>query len=70
VILECLTAVKIHVEFLWVVTPCIVIVGYQCFVGPHFFHLLGEAISDGRNGNRYRPVMQVPVFHIAIHFTL
>jgi hypothetical protein len=31
---EAFTAVKIQVEFLWVVTPCNDVVGYQSFGGP------------------------------------
>jgi hypothetical protein len=37
---EVLMAVKIQVEFFWVVTPCNV-VEYQCFRGPCCLHLLG-----------------------------
>jgi hypothetical protein len=33
------TAVKIQVEVFWVVTPCSVVVGYQCFRGPCCLHL-------------------------------
>jgi len=29
--LQVFTAVKIHVKHFWVVTPCSVVVGYQCF---------------------------------------
>jgi hypothetical protein len=31
---EILTAVKIQIEVFWVVTPCGVVVGCQCFGGP------------------------------------
>jgi len=34
---EVITAVKIHLEFLCVVTPCSVVVGHRRFGGP-FFH--------------------------------
>jgi hypothetical protein len=37
-----LTAVKIQVEVVWVVTPCKVVVGYQRFRGPCCLHLQGE----------------------------
>jgi len=32
--LNVFTAVKVHVEFFWVVTPCSVVVGYRCLGGP------------------------------------
>jgi len=38
---EVFTAVKIEVEFFWVVTPCSVMVGYQHFGGPYCMHVLG-----------------------------
>jgi hypothetical protein len=31
--------VKIQIEVFWVVTPCIVVVGYKCFGGPFCLHL-------------------------------
>jgi uncharacterized membrane protein YgcG len=31
-----------QVQVFWVVTPCSVVVGYQCFGGPYCFHLQGE----------------------------
>jgi len=41
---EVLMEVKIEVEDFWVVTPCSVVVGYQCFIGPCFLH----PSEDGR----------------------
>jgi hypothetical protein len=38
-------AVKIQVEFLWVVTPCSDVVGHQRFGGSCCIHLQGEAKS-------------------------
>jgi hypothetical protein len=31
-----------QVEIFWVVTPCNVVVGYQCFRGPYCFYIQGE----------------------------
>jgi len=45
-----LTVVKIHIEVFWVVMPCSVAVGYQCFRGPHCFHLQGEVSGNGKKG--------------------
>jgi len=42
VIFEIFTAVKIQVEFFWVIMPCSVVVGYQCFRGPCCCHLQGQ----------------------------
>jgi len=38
-IFEVFTMVKIQVEVFWVVTPCSVVTGYQCFGGSCYFHL-------------------------------
>jgi hypothetical protein len=38
---EALTAVMFHVEVFWVVTLCIVVIGYQRFGGPCCLHLQG-----------------------------
>jgi hypothetical protein len=38
---EGLMVVKFQVEVFWVVTLCSVVVGYQCFRGPCYLHLLG-----------------------------
>jgi hypothetical protein len=40
---EVFTTTKIHVVVFWVVTPCIHVVEYQCFGGPCYVHLQGEA---------------------------
>jgi hypothetical protein len=37
--------VKIQVEFLWVVTLCSFVVGYQRFGGPWCLHLQGEDVE-------------------------
>jgi hypothetical protein len=39
---EVFTAMKIQVQFFWVVTPCGVVVGYQRFRGPFCLYLKGE----------------------------
>jgi len=36
---EAFTAVKIHVDVFWVVTPCSAVLGYQHFGGPSCLHL-------------------------------
>jgi hypothetical protein len=39
--------VMFQVEVFWiVVTPCGVVVGYQCFGGPCFLHLQGEVKKE------------------------
>jgi len=40
------TAVKIQVAVFCVVTPCSVVVRYQCFGGPYCFHLHSEVTGD------------------------
>jgi hypothetical protein len=44
---EVFMMVKIQVEVFWVVTPCNVAVGYQCFGGSCCFHLEGEVEAVG-----------------------
>jgi hypothetical protein len=39
------TAVKIEVEFFWLVTLCNVVLGYQRFGGPCCLHLQGEEVA-------------------------
>jgi hypothetical protein len=39
--------VKIQVEVFWVVTPCSVVVGYQCFGEPFCLHVQGEVTYEG-----------------------
>jgi len=39
---EVFTAVKIRVEFFWIVTSCSVVVGNQRFGGPYCLHLQDE----------------------------
>jgi len=39
---EVLMVVKFQVEVFWVVTLCSVVVGYRCFRGTCYLHLLGE----------------------------
>jgi hypothetical protein len=39
---EAFTAVMFQVEVLWVVTPCSIVVGYQCFRVPCYLHFQGE----------------------------
>jgi len=49
---EVFTAVKILVEVFWVLTPCGVAVGYQCFGGPcclHFQEALNLCWTDSEN---------------------
>jgi hypothetical protein len=43
----------IQVEVFWVVTPCSVVVGYQCFRGPCC--LQGEVTRMEKIRHRYRP---------------
>jgi hypothetical protein len=38
-------AVNIQVEGFWVVVPCSVVVGYQCFRGPCCLHLQDEVFQ-------------------------
>jgi hypothetical protein len=40
----------IHVEVVWVVTPCGVVVGYKRFGGPYCLHLRHR---DSDNKNKY-----------------
>jgi hypothetical protein len=42
------TAVKIHVEVFWVVTPCGGVVGHQHFRGLCYLHFRGEVTSSLR----------------------
>jgi len=51
---EVFTAVKIHVEFLWVVTSWTIVVGYQRFRGPCCFHLQGETFVSYHSTTRRR----------------
>jgi hypothetical protein len=39
---EIFVVVKMHLGVLWIMMPCNVVVGHQCFGGPSFFHLQGE----------------------------
>jgi hypothetical protein len=39
-----------QVQVCWVVTPCSVVAGYQCFRAACCLHLQGEIIGMGRNG--------------------
>jgi hypothetical protein len=39
---EASMTVMFQVEVFWVVMPCNVVVGYQCFRGPCCLHLQGE----------------------------
>jgi hypothetical protein len=41
---------KIQVVVFWVLTPCTDVVGYQCFGGPHCFHIPGEITGTGKGG--------------------
>jgi hypothetical protein len=41
--MEAFTLMMFQVEFFWVVTPCIVVVGNQRFGGSCYLHLQGEA---------------------------
>jgi len=43
-----------QVEVFWVVTPCIVVVGYQSFGGPCCLHLQGDGRQHG-SPKRWRP---------------
>jgi len=43
---EALTVVLFQVEVFWVVTPCSVVVGYQCFRGPCHLHQQGKDNMD------------------------
>jgi len=48
-----------QVKVFWVVTPCSVVVGYQCLRGPCCLHLQGEvAGQDGRKQHRYKPRLE------------
>jgi hypothetical protein len=40
---EVLTAVMLQVEVFWVVTPCNIVVGYQCFGGQRCLYLQGHS---------------------------
>jgi hypothetical protein len=50
--------VKIHVEVLWVVKPCSVVVGYKRFTGPCCLHLEGEVAGMRENGIDNRPGLE------------
>jgi hypothetical protein len=49
-IFEVFTAMRIHVEVCWVVTPCSVVIGYQRFGAPWYLHLKLKALKGG-NGD-------------------
>jgi hypothetical protein len=51
-------AVKIQVKFFWVVMPCSVVLGYQCFRHPCCLHLQGKVAVNGDKEHRYRPGVQ------------
>jgi len=42
-----------QVEFLWIVTPCNVVVGYRRFGGPCCFHLQGECQITTEKGGGF-----------------
>jgi len=44
---EVFMLVKIQVKFFWVVMPCSIVVGYQCFEGPLSL-LKGEVNDTGK----------------------
>jgi hypothetical protein len=46
---EVYTAVKIHVKFVCVVTPCNAATGYKRFGGPCCIHLQGESYKEFRS---------------------
>jgi len=55
---EDFAAVKIQIQFFWVVTPCSVEVGYQYFGEPCYLHLQGEVTGNRKKGHIYRPGVQ------------
>jgi hypothetical protein len=51
---EGFAAVKIQVEVFWVLTPCVVMVGYQRFRGPCCLHLQGQEILASYHNTTWR----------------
>jgi hypothetical protein len=50
---------KVHIKIFWIVRPCSIAIGYQCFKGPCYLYLQGQ---DGGSRDTTHKTSTLPSF--------